>query len=54
MINVFVSHPQLMERDLKQILNKSIPLEFETVTQLLKVGGDVFLNTSFILKLMCE
>ncbi|XP_042251949.1 nucleolar complex protein 4 homolog [Thunnus albacares] len=32
---------ELMERDLKQTQNKSIPLEFETATQLLKVGGDV-------------
>nr|XP_020465489.1 nucleolar complex protein 4 homolog [Monopterus albus] len=32
---------ELMERDLKQTQNKSIPLEFETATQLLKGGGDV-------------
>lgn len=30
-----------MERDLKQTQTKSIPLEFETATQLLKGGRDV-------------
>lgn len=32
---------ELMERDLKQSQIKSIPLEFETATQLLKGGGEV-------------
>ncbi|XP_074474791.1 nucleolar complex protein 4 homolog [Sebastes fasciatus] len=32
---------ELMERDLKQSQTKSVPLEFETATQLLKGGGDV-------------
>ncbi|XP_049460685.1 nucleolar complex protein 4 homolog [Epinephelus fuscoguttatus] len=32
---------ELMERDLKQTQIKSVPLEFETATQLLKGGGDV-------------
>ncbi|XP_069019332.1 nucleolar complex protein 4 homolog [Embiotoca jacksoni] len=32
---------ELMERDLKQSQSKSVPLEFETATQLLKGGGDV-------------
>ncbi|XP_030290595.1 nucleolar complex protein 4 homolog [Sparus aurata] len=32
---------EMMERDLKQSQMKSIPLEFETATQLLKGGGDV-------------
>ncbi|XP_071322461.1 nucleolar complex protein 4 homolog [Trachinotus anak] len=32
---------ELMERDLKQTQSKSIPLEFETASQLLKGGGDV-------------
>uniref|UniRef100_UPI0037E94450 nucleolar complex protein 4 homolog n=1 Tax=Semicossyphus pulcher TaxID=241346 RepID=UPI0037E94450 len=32
---------ELMERDLKQSQIKSVPLEFETATQLLKGGGDV-------------
>ncbi|XP_070780648.1 nucleolar complex protein 4 homolog [Enoplosus armatus] len=32
---------ELMERDLKQSQIKSIPLEFEAATQLLKGGGDV-------------
>ncbi|XP_057674078.1 nucleolar complex protein 4 homolog [Corythoichthys intestinalis] len=32
---------ELMEKDLKQTSTKSIPLEFETATQLLKVGKDV-------------
>uniref|UniRef100_A0A7N9B1Z9 Nucleolar complex associated 4 homolog n=1 Tax=Mastacembelus armatus TaxID=205130 RepID=A0A7N9B1Z9_9TELE len=32
---------ELMERDLKQTQTKSIPLEFETATELLRGGGDV-------------
>ncbi|KAG7223874.1 hypothetical protein INR49_015130 [Caranx melampygus] len=32
---------ELMERDLKQTQNKSIPLEFETASQLLEGGGNV-------------
>ncbi|XP_077353516.1 nucleolar complex protein 4 homolog [Festucalex cinctus] len=32
---------ELMERDLKKTMTKSIPLEFETATQLLSVGKDV-------------
>uniref|UniRef100_A0A665X851 CCAAT-binding factor domain-containing protein n=1 Tax=Echeneis naucrates TaxID=173247 RepID=A0A665X851_ECHNA len=32
---------ELMERDLKPTQNKSIPLEFETASQLLKGGGDM-------------
>ncbi|XP_068561595.1 nucleolar complex protein 4 homolog [Cebidichthys violaceus] len=32
---------ELMERDLKKPQTKSVPLEFETATQLLKGGGDV-------------
>lgn len=33
-------YPQLMDRDLKRQI-KSVPLEFETATELLKGGGDV-------------
>ncbi|XP_034566261.1 nucleolar complex protein 4 homolog [Notolabrus celidotus] len=32
---------EVMERDLKQSQKKSVPLEFETATQLLQGGGDV-------------
>lgn len=32
---------ELMEKDLKQLEIKSVPLEFETATRLLKGGGDV-------------
>lgn len=39
--NVPCSYPQLMEKDLNKTQTKSIPLEFETATQLLKGGGGV-------------
>lgn len=38
-----------MERDLKQIQTKSIPLEFETAKQLLQGGGDA-LGQNFCLE----
>uniref|UniRef100_A0A8C6X0B6 Nucleolar complex associated 4 homolog n=1 Tax=Neogobius melanostomus TaxID=47308 RepID=A0A8C6X0B6_9GOBI len=42
---------ELMERDLKAPSTKTIPLEFETATQLLKGGGDV-LQDHFCLDLL--
>lgn len=49
MNNVCHVLPQLMERDLKQKQIKSIPLEFETATQLLKGGGGDVLAQHFCL-----